>query len=1080
MSDGGDPATGDADCPEGSVAELLARELAAAWARARAAGAEARELVAVLRERLAKVRALPTAHDPARAERGPENATRGFVRAQSCPPRMPRVEDSDMTADQFIGREDELSRLSAVLDQARARHPATVFLAGDPGIGKTRLLDEFTARAALDGDGVFVLRGECVDLREAVVPYGPLIAALRGFARRDGEQARRLAGPAGWDRLGGLTADFTFTDQPDGLRRNASPPTAAVVYGAVLSVLRVLGAKKPVLLIFENIHWADQSTLDLISYVSKNWDDERALLICSHRSALVPGHPLRARLDEPNLSQVVEHLALEPFGEDELRAFLNLGREADGDLLRLAFRLSQGNPFFIKELLRSGALDGGDAAVPASLQDLLLGQLSRLSDSARGLLDIAAIAARRVDLDLLAAVSPLGEQELERALRECLDHRMLVPDEANDAYYVFRHALLREAVYKNVLRATRVRRHAAMAEAIAANTALSLDEDVSSAVELAHHWFQAGRKPQALVAALRAGAMTARLHAFPEAEAHYRRALELWDEVPEPCRVAGATRERVLVEAADTARWAGHVADAVGFVRTAIDELDDGAGPRRRGRLHERLGSYLWEAGDAEGSLEAYAVARRELALEPPADAIDVVVLAGLAGAHSRAGRHTEALGLARQGAELAREVGAVTARGRALNAAGIAATMLGRAEQGVRDLRESLRIARESDQLEDQFRAYGNLGFALEHAGDPRQAADVALEGLEQARRHGLAYARQAGVLANNASMTLRQLGEWDRAVELLDAALRDRPPVRQSAYLRLNRAELHVARGAFDAADRLLAQIADQRLTDPRFVGALRCCEAELALWRDRPAVALAKVSGALDEVGVGENGPEEVRICALGLRAVADLRRGGTADPEVVAQGAALAERAARRAEQGPSLPDVPALRLQCAAEHDRAGGGDSSETWGGVAAAWEELRQPYPAAYARWRQAAALRREGDVDGMARVTREAVESLAGVGARPLEAALAAETGVPAPRPAVFENPLTPQQTGVARLVAAGLRNADIAQELGIAEGTVARHVFDAGATLRQHGYTVRGRVQLANFAREHGLLEGEANPG
>ena len=1075
MSDGADPPTGDEPW-RGTVAELIARELATAWTGARAAGTDTRELVTVLRDRLAHVRSLPTAHNPARARRDTGDRTPGITGVASCPPWASWVQDFDMTADQFIERDRELTRFFALLDGARARHPATVLLAGDPGIGKTRLLDEFTARSAGGEDGVFVLRGECVDLREAVVPYGPLIAALSAFARRHGDQARRLAGASGWDRLGGLIADFTVPDQAEGLRRNAGPPTAAAIYGAVFSILRVLGEKKPVLLIFENIHWADQSTLDLISYLSKNWDDERALLICSHRSALVRDHPLSTRLNEPNLSQAVENMVLEPFTEDELQTFLNTGGEANRDRVRLAFRLSQGNPFFAKELLRSGALDGGKTEVPTSLQDLMLGQLSQLSEPARGLLDIAAIAARRVNHELLAAVSTLGEEELEQALRECLDHRMLVPDDANDAYYVFRHALLREAVYKNVLRATRIRRHAAMAEAIAANTALSLDEDVSSAVELAHHWFQAGRKPEALVAALRAGAMTARLQAFPEAEAHYRRALELWSEVPGPQHVAGASHERVLIEAADTARWAGHVADAVEFIRTAISELDGTAGPRRSARLHERLGSYLWEAGDSVGSMEAYAAAHRLLAQETPADAIDVVVLAGLAGAHSRAGRHSEALGLAREGAELARTVGAVTARGRALNASGIAATMLGRTEEGLRDLQESLWIAKESDQLEDQFRAYGNLGFALEHAGDTRRAADVALEGLEQARRHGLAFARQAGVLANNASMALRRLGDWDRAVELLDAALLDRPPVRESVYLRLNRAEMHVARGDFDAADRLLAQIADQRMTDPRFVGALRCCEAELALWRGRPEEALAKVSGALDAVGVGENGPEEVLLCSLGLRAVADLRRGGSTDPEHLARGAAMAERAARRAEHGPSLPELPALCLQCAAEHARAEGHDSREIWSAVALAWEVLHQPYPAAYARWRQVAVLRREDAEDDAAHVTRTAMETLVALGATPLETALSTETGVPVPRQAMFENPLTPQQTEVARLVARGLRNVDIAQELGIAEGTVARHVFDACSNLRQLGFPVRGRVKLTNFVREHGLLDEE----
>jgi predicted ATPase/DNA-binding CsgD family transcriptional regulator len=976
-----------------------------------------------------------------------------------------------MTAEGFIGREQELARLSALLDEAYARRPGVVFLAGEPGVGKTRLLDEFTLRAKREDDRVFVLRGECVDLEEAVIPYGPLVWALRAFARKYGDQARKLAGP-GWNDLGTLMADFA--DQVPEPPRTAGPATAATIYGAVQRVLRHLGDKKPVLLIFENIQWADQSTLDLVSYLSRNRDYERALLICSHRTGLEQAHPLRTRLAEPNLARATQTIPLAPFTEDELRTFLNAGRETDRDQVRLVFQLSEGNAFFAKELLLTGALDNRDGAgVPTSLRDLMLGQVAQLSERARGLLNVAAIASRRVNHQLLAAVSTLSEDELDSALQECLDHGMLVLDPANDAY-VFRHALLREAVYKNVLPATRIRRHTAMAEAITANTALSLDEDASSAVELAHHWFQAGRKPEALIAALRAGAMTARLHAFPEAETHYRRALDLWTKVQDPQKVAQAPHERVLAEAADAARWAGHVANAVEFIKTAIQEIDTEARPRQAGQLHERLGSYLWEAADPQGSVLAFTEALRLLALEPPADATEVMAMSALASAHSQEGRHEEALDLATQAAELAQTVGAVAARGRALNSAGVAATMLGRFQEGVRDLRESLEIALAAEGLEAQFRAYGNLGFAFEQSGDLREAAQIALDGLDRARGLGLAFARQAGVLANNASFALLQLGEWDRAVELLDAALLDRPPVRQSAYLRLSRAEIHAARGEFDPAAQLLAQISKERPADPRFVGSLRACETELHLWRGQPKQALATIVGTLEDEAAGRNGPEEFRLCALGLRAGADLSRPGASDPALAAHLAALADRAEQCSAAGRTMPDTPALALQCQAERDRAAGRDTPAAWAAVARAWAQLQRPYPAAYARWRQADALRRENAEDEAAQVTREALEHLAALGAQPLQTALAAAAGVPVA--SALENLLTPRQLGVGRLVAQGKRNTEIAKVLGVTESSVARHIFNAGETLRLHGYPVRGRVQLANFLREHGLLGGE----
>ncbi|HEV2637928.1 MAG TPA: AAA family ATPase [Actinocrinis sp.] len=1069
-----------------AVAALLGRELLAAWGRARSAGAGRGELTGILAARLDRV---AKGFEPRRTAATTPSAR---MRAQrrfhpEKPPGRPGVvEDDAMTAGDFIGRGQELDRLHLLLGGARDRRPATLFLAGEAGVGKTRLLGRFAEQAA--GAGAFVLHGECIGLGGGVIPYAPLIEALRLFVGRVGEdEARRLAGE-GWTQLRALISDFTGRE-PD-LRRPGILGSQIQVFGTVMRVLRHLGDHRPVVLIFENMHWTDPSTLDLVSYLTRSENDDRTLLICSHRTDLAEDHPLRQVLAEPDFTRRIERMTLGRFTEAELPAFLNSLAPADRDQVRRGYELSEGNAFFAEQLLLSGALaDPGSARVPESLQELMLSRVRLLSKNASRLLSIAATAARRVSYRLLASVSRLDEDALDDALRECLTHGMLAFDSAHGAYVV-RHALLREAVYENELPDTLIRRHTAMAEAISANTELSLEEDLSSAVELAHHWYCANRKPDALTATLRAGALTARMRAFHEAQTQYDRALALWKAVPQPQELAGAPRTYVLTAAADASRWAGHVNHAVDLIREAIVEVDAVARPREAADLHERLGSFLWEAGGSQESAAAFREAQRLLDLDPAQGEVDARVLAGLATAETRAGRYTESLRLARQAALVAREVGADTERGRAMNTAGVALTMLGRAQEGVGLLREAVEIARRAEHLEGLFRAYGNLGVALEHSGDLPGAAEVALEGLAEARSLGLAYARQAGVLANNASVAMVLVGDWDQAARLLAESLADRPPVRESAYLRLTLAEVEVARGDFAAVDRLVGEVADQQHTDPRFLGALYACQAELALWRGDPAGALATAVGGLDALDSSENDLVYLRLCAVGARAAADLGQ-AAAGPESVPgedareQARSLADRALRSGLQEPVLPEVEAVLRQCTVERDRALGRDSAADWEQLALDWERMGRPYPAAYARLRQAAAALAADDPDTAVRLAADALQVAENLGAAPLAAELrklaepAGQAGTPAAPapPEDLRTLLTRRQLEVARLIALGHSYQKIALELHLANGTVARHLADIYRNLRPYG--ADNNVALANWIRDNGLL-GDASGG
>lgn len=921
-----------------------------------------------------------------------------------------------MAAD-FVGRVEELGQLGALLARARDHLPATVLVDGDAGLGKTRLLREFTALAREGGAGVLV--GGCVPLGSGAIPYGPLIEALRALVgQRGGQRLRELADPA----LAGLIADFGDTGQtrPDSQRR---------VFDAVSGLLDKLGGHGPVVLVLEDLHWTDPSTVDLISYLTRLRSTERMLLVGSYRAGLPADHPLRALLAEPEFMRRTHRLSLLPLTEAESWRLVAALAPAGVPRERLAryVELADGNPYFAEQL----ALADDPRRLPESLTEIMRLRLARLTPPARHLARVAAVAGRRVSDGLLAAV--LGdEQSLDDALRECLDARILLVDQDIAETYVFQHALLREAAYATASPRERRRLHAAMAEAI--TTTPALDADPRLLPELAHHWFAAGRATEALASSVRAGAVAADLRAFKEADTQYHRALTLWPTVPDAERVAGLPHEQVLSLAADAARWAGRLPQAVDLATRA-------AGGSARGELYERLGSYLWEAGRVTESAQAYRTADRLLAGTGPTT-VTVRVHSALATAEVRAGRYTEALRLARAAVAQARALGALPEVGRALNSVGLAATMLDDPAAGEAALRESLRIATESDHLEDMLRAYGNLGVCLDHSGDLTRAVEAMTTGLDKARALGVSHTRQAGVLGNNAGVALFRLGRWAEATARLDDAIAHRPP-EETAYPRLTLAEIDVAQGRFVAAEATLDTLRTHPTTDPRFTAALHSCLADLATWRGDLPAARRAVDHGLAAVRDTEDTRALAQLCAVGLRSAADPT-----------ELAALA----RTVPEGDG--ETTALRAQCAAETGQV-------SWREVAAAWEALQRPYPTAYAYFRAAHTPVRAEAVEA----ARAAHTIATGLDAGPLLdeiTRLAKRSRLRLVAPEGLPFGLTDRELAVLREASTGATNKSIARQLSISDKTVSVHLTNLFRKLGVHG-----RVEAIAVAREAGLL-------
>ncbi|GAA3294948.1 AAA family ATPase [Dactylosporangium vinaceum] len=978
----------------------------------------------------------------------------------------------------FVGRDAELAQLESSLVDAAERRPATVMLGGEAGVGKSRLLQQFVAAARGERHGAFVLIGRCMDLAGGTVPYAPLVDALRR-ARAEGADGLSLGGSA-YTALSGLIADFTGEQPAAGA--TAPGGSQLQVFGAVMRLLEQVGEQAPVVLIFEDVHWADPSTLDLVAFLTQAKSAERLLLVCSHRTNDRHGDGrLAALLAEPQFALGITPIELGRFSREELRDFLaeaGPGAPSRRDVDQV-FQLSQGNPLFAAELLRTGAAAAaGGASVPERLRAIVLSRYQELSADGQQLMRVAAAAGQRIGGSLLMATSGLPPARLLEALRECVDGHALVVDRA-DGSYVFWHALLREAVYEDrILPLERSLLHARMAEAISEDGELGQVTGLSAKAALAYHWFQAGRKREALAAAIQAAEAAVDGRTYPEALLLYRRAVELWPAVPERDRPAGAGWTRLLTEAADAARWAGEVAYAVTLIERAIEATPSA-------ELWERLGSYRWEAGDYPGSAEAYEQAAALMDGRPGGTTM-ARVRNGQAIAALQGDRYTEALALADEAQAMAAEAGNRGAQSRALGIAGLALALLARPDEGVQRLRESIRIAQSIEHLEHLFRGYANLGVALEIAGRLRESVDVAIEGRNHARRLRLDRARQGAVLANNAAATLVLLGRWDEALGIIAEELPDRP-VTETRFLRLTLADVQVARGEFEAARAALAEV--QGPASPRFGGLRAVCAAELAYWDGRPAAdVLGAVEDGFTALGgaANENTTVALQLCAAALRAWADesdarVRPGDRASREPARE---QADELLRRAEaaakpQARKLPEIRALIAWCEAERDRAAGAATPETWAAVAELWDAAERPYPAAYARFR-AALTAWPKDRPAVRRHARAAAQTADELRARPLAARLeglarlanfelrpAGDAPEAAAAPA---NPLTPRQREVLLLIEQRrLSDREIAEELHIAVKTVSRHLGDAGTVL-----DVKGRHVIAKIARQRGYLD------
>ncbi len=436
----------------------------------------------------------------------------------------------------IVGRTREIERLNQALHAARNGTGQCVFLAGEAGIGKSRLLAELRKRAK--GEHFTVLQGNSFE-QDARFPYAPWLDALRAFfASRNPDDLRDLVvvfAPELVKLLPELTRIL-----PDAQPSAALDPEAEKhrLFETLAQFLTRLATDTPLLIILEDMHWSDETSLDLLHFIARRGAQTPMALMVSYRREEISPH-LARMLAQFDRERLAEEIVLPPLARPDVEsmvgAIFSIERPIKAKFLNLIMPLTEGNPFFIEEVLKSLVEQGDifladgrwerksthELRVPRTVQDAVQRHTEQLSAAARQVLTLAAVAGQRFDFALLQELSKIQEIDLLRSIRELIAAQLVGEESADE--FAFRHALTREAVYATLL----VREHRALHQKIGETMerihANALD---AHPAELAYHFYQAGVWEKALQYSERAGEQARALYALPEAVNHLSRALD--------------------------------------------------------------------------------------------------------------------------------------------------------------------------------------------------------------------------------------------------------------------------------------------------------------------------------------------------------------------------------------------------------------------------------------------------------------------------------------------------------------------------------------------------------------------------
>ena len=864
-----------------------------------------------------------------------------------------------------VGRGAEMDALAAVAASALAGAPTVVLVQGEAGIGKSRLVSEFAARQR--AEGWLVLSGRCVEVSGSELPLAPIAELVRDAIRQLGVAAvRELVGR--WrDALATLVSVLAGEDA------RIEEVDRASVFDAVLALLSRLADERPLVVLLEDMHWADASTRDLVAYLTRTRMAGRTVLVLTRRDEAADE---RADVFLAELLRLpeVEQLTLEPLSSDLVAQQMEdiTGEPpSPGELARVV-ALSDGIPFLVEEVL---AADRWTTGLPDRVRRIVTTRLVGLSGQARRAVDAASLADAELTDTLLRRVIAQTDIDADQALHEAVQAGVLVP--VGDRYR-FRHAMTRIAVADAMLTGQRRQWHERWAQALtAAGTPL---EPLTVQIASAQHWDAAGEPARALTACL-AAADECRRRQHSLERAHLMcRALGAWDGVEDAEGQTGLTRNQLVDETADALTDAGDWPNLETMLRTELSRPEVRADELRQFVVRNGiLGARSWSGAEA---VDASAFADNVPAVRSaPASRDKVTALIDLCWGLTYTDLELGGT-LAREALEVAEALGDETL---------IRKARIERANQGCFSGRY-----REALTTYDDLRGfiacegYGTEGYAqmfmlwaLLGVGD---AASAKVEAETIRARLG-SYAAAPFAWSNVAhayAEILMVLGEWDRAQAALDEARSESfPPVDAPASTVLDtlRGLIATWRGDTATAQPLVAAAEEAARTPHVMTWEYPLwLRAESALAGGRPTDVRELLRDLWARPGLASAADVVRRLLVAAARAEAELSRYARALRDDTALAVSEAHVGAIQ-RVWTTLPPGgvvgAAVQIELDAELSRCAALPDPGAWVEAVTAWRELEFPYELGYAAFRLAEAYLDRGEPADRERAVESLVEA-------------------------------------------------------------------------------------------------------
>jgi DNA-binding NarL/FixJ family response regulator len=953
---------------------------------------------------------------------------------------------ADSTA--LIGRREEQERLAQALQRADAGNGALILIAGEAGVGKTRLADTLAS-----APGVLVLRGRATS--GAASPYGLIGAALRSQLRSD---------PKLLDSLGPLKPHLAGI-LPE-LGAAAEETNRATLFEAVCAAVTHLGSDRRLVLLLDDLHWSDAATLELLSALAEPLCGTAVVIVGTYRSDGLPrDHTLRRLRNELRRAGRLDEIVLDPLSATETEQMLAqiLGDAPSESLTRAVHDRTLGVPFFVEEFARAltstGVLQPGEhglelassdeVPLPDSVRDAVLLGLADLSEEARAAADAAAVAGDGFDLDVVADIAGSA------ALAELLEHG--IANEAGNGLATFRHALSRESIYADIPWLRRRALHRQVAAALETNGAPS--------AAVATHWVGARDTARARDALVRAVTESEALHAYRDAADAGRQALDLWSDQPgdghDPRRL------EALEHYAANSELAGDLTEAIRAQRELSDLRGSHGDALALAKAQRRLAALYDMRGERESAFAARRVAAQVCAENghPDAAALDHLAMAN----HLRlSSRHSEAVELARTAVREAELAGRADIRARARGLEGLAQAKAGDYDAGLATVRESLAQALDAGLTGVVAELYQRLSIVLYEAADYRSAAEALDTALDLCRTDGSPNTQEACVSC--LAYVLRDLGEWTEASRLCRELVDQGRSVFVAEGLL---GSIQAYQGRTGSGRRLLTSCLNQ---------ASRIDHYNMTVDSTAGFAFVAAAEGAHDEAAQHcrsilnrwrESQDHHYALSGLRWSAVYLARQGDRAAAheftDALSTVASTSGQPEALAAVGHAIAELALLD------------GDAQTAAEQLTNALELHRtidMPFVRAQIELRAGVALGAAGETEAGLERLADAYRAAKKIGARPLAAEAARETA--ALDASVVERlgrraqgdadgtGLSRRERDVVRLVAVGRTNREIAQELFLSTRTVDMHVRNILRKL-----DCRSRVEAAHRAGELGLV-------